>query len=177
MASVEYMALRDGDGCQKCGSTDNLTRDHIWPKSKGGCGCPGNFQILCKACNEAKGNDHDGRRGHQKADCPQSELQRFMERWHAGHREFEREHIEGLVPEVEGIRQKLADYQCSPYSIQKAHSMVGSLRAYVRDFEHIREQQADQKPVTLEALRRTEARLVEKLGYVREQIAALEGDT
>lgn len=174
MPSVRYMALRDGDGCQKCETKKNLTRDHIWPKSKGGCSCEGNFQILCEDCNGKKGNDHDGRRGHAKADCPEAELRRFMSRWKEGHHEFTREYIEELVPEMETLAQKLSDYRCSPLAIQKAHSMVGSLRAYARDFAAIREQQAAEKPVTLEGLLKVEAKLVEKLGYVREQIAELQ---
>lgn len=176
MVSVRYMALRDGDGCQQCGSKENLTRDHIWPKSRGGCGCDGNFQILCKDCNEAKSNDHDGKSGHTRADCPEAELRRFMTRWRDGHRDMARDEVRGLVPEMVAIAKKLSEYGCRPISIQKAHSMVGSLNAYVRDFDIIRAQQADEKPVTLERLRKTEARLVERLGYVREQIAELEDE-
>lgn len=174
MASVQYMALRDGDGCQKCGTTENLTRDHIWPRSQGGCNCDGNFQILCADCNLAKADTNDGR-GHKKADCPRLDLQRFMSKWRTGQREFTRKQILALVPELEGIRDRLSAFRCNPYDIKKAHSMIGSVKAYHRDFKMIRAQLADEKPITLERLRKTEEKLVEKLGYVREQIAELEG--
>lgn len=174
MPSVEYMAFRDGDGCQKCGKLEDLTRDHIWPRSKGGCSCDGNFEILCGNCNLAKGNEHDGRRGHMKADCPQEEMHRFMQMWRLGQREFSRDEVLALVPKLEVIRGRLSSYRCKPMLIEKAHSMLGSIKAFARDFEMIQQQRKDAKPVTLEGLRKTEVKLVEKLGYIREQIVELE---
>ena len=41
--------------CEKCGSKEKLTRDHIIPKSFGGVNNAVNIQILCKSCNEEKG--------------------------------------------------------------------------------------------------------------------------
>lgn len=40
--------------CQFCGSTENLTVDHIWPTSKGGRTVEDNIQTLCMPCNSFK---------------------------------------------------------------------------------------------------------------------------
>ncbi len=47
---------RDGAFCKACGSTDDLTLDHIRPRSKGGTDALANLQILCQPCNNAKGD-------------------------------------------------------------------------------------------------------------------------
>ncbi len=47
---------RDGNRCRKCGSTQNLEVDHIFPISKGGKSTFDNLQTLCHRCNVAKGN-------------------------------------------------------------------------------------------------------------------------
>lgn len=47
---------RDENKCLCCGSTQNLTIDHIIPKSKGGKSVPDNYQTLCSACNGLRGN-------------------------------------------------------------------------------------------------------------------------
>lgn len=46
---------RDGHRCVKCGSPDNLTCDHIIPRSLGGKNHLRNLQTMCKSCNEMKG--------------------------------------------------------------------------------------------------------------------------
>jgi 5-methylcytosine-specific restriction endonuclease McrA len=43
-----------GNLCYRCGSTKDITIDHIVPKSADGCGVPTNLQPLCQACNEEK---------------------------------------------------------------------------------------------------------------------------
>jgi hypothetical protein len=47
---------RDGNKCLHCGTTQNLTIDHIKPKSKGGSNLVSNLQTLCKSCNGRKGD-------------------------------------------------------------------------------------------------------------------------
>lgn len=42
---------RDGFKCKKCGSTADLTLDHIKPKSDGGTDSMDNLQTLCGTCN------------------------------------------------------------------------------------------------------------------------------
>lgn len=46
---------RDGWRCVRCGSTDNLTIDHIIPWSLNGPDKEENLQTLCGSCNTAKG--------------------------------------------------------------------------------------------------------------------------
>lgn len=47
---------RDDHHCQYCGSTRDLTIDHVIPKSKGGGDTWENLVACCKKCNLKKGN-------------------------------------------------------------------------------------------------------------------------
>ena len=47
---------RDGYRCINCGSSRNLTLDHVWPRAKGGTSDEGNLQTLCYRCNQLKGD-------------------------------------------------------------------------------------------------------------------------
>lgn len=47
---------RDNNTCQYCGSTENLTLDHIIPKSKGGTTSWDNLVTACNRCNNKKDN-------------------------------------------------------------------------------------------------------------------------
>lgn len=40
--------------CSNCRSTEDLTADHIVPKSKGGRNVLSNVQVLCRSCNSGK---------------------------------------------------------------------------------------------------------------------------
>ena len=42
--------------CAYCGRTALLTRDHIVPKSRGGTSEKDNIILVCRCCNESKGN-------------------------------------------------------------------------------------------------------------------------
>ena len=46
---------RDGYQCVYCGSTDNLTLDHVVPVIRGGSNEPDNLACACKSCNSSKG--------------------------------------------------------------------------------------------------------------------------
>jgi hypothetical protein len=46
---------RDGHYCRACGSTEDLTIDHIVPERLGGTLDPANLQVLCRTCNSRKG--------------------------------------------------------------------------------------------------------------------------
>ena len=47
---------RDGHKCQYCGSTKNLTIDHIIPRSRGGEDTWQNLVVACLHCNTKKGD-------------------------------------------------------------------------------------------------------------------------
>lgn len=53
---LRQVGLRDGFSCAKCGATTQLTLDHIAPVSLGGRTELDNCQILCRACNQLKGD-------------------------------------------------------------------------------------------------------------------------
>lgn len=47
---------RDHYACQYCGSHDDLTLDHVQPRSRGGKHGWDNVVTACRACNQRKGN-------------------------------------------------------------------------------------------------------------------------
>ena len=50
-------AILERDGkCLACGANEDLTLDHIVPRSKGGSDAEDNLQTLCRKCNSAKSN-------------------------------------------------------------------------------------------------------------------------
>ena len=49
------VSAHDGGRCRKCGSSEKLHFDHVIPVSKGGANTVANIQLLCGACNRAKG--------------------------------------------------------------------------------------------------------------------------
>lgn len=50
-----FIFERDGYRCLHCGTTEDLTIDHIHPKSRGGTDAVDNLQTLCRSCNCRKG--------------------------------------------------------------------------------------------------------------------------
>ena len=51
----EIVAKRDGEFCQTCKTTIDLTIDHIFPISRGGTNDVSNLRILCRKHNSQKG--------------------------------------------------------------------------------------------------------------------------
>jgi len=47
---------RDGNKCVYCSSKDNLTLDHVLPRSRGGGSTWNNLVTACKTCNSKKGD-------------------------------------------------------------------------------------------------------------------------
>lgn len=47
--------LRLEPSCRFCGTTENLQRDHVQPRSKGGRSERGNYATACGPCNESRG--------------------------------------------------------------------------------------------------------------------------
>jgi hypothetical protein len=45
---------RDGHRCVRCGATEDLTIDHIFPRVIGGTNEPANLRSLCRPCNSAR---------------------------------------------------------------------------------------------------------------------------
>lgn len=54
--SRSMIYARDGNKCQYCGATRNLTIDHVIPSSKGGDNSWENLVCACYKCNTKKGN-------------------------------------------------------------------------------------------------------------------------
>ncbi|AGG54518.1 HNH endonuclease [Cyanophage SS120-1] len=52
----EGIKARDDNRCTYCGSTENLTIDHVRPRSKGGETTATNCVTACLECNQAKGS-------------------------------------------------------------------------------------------------------------------------
>lgn len=50
-----HVYARDGFACLRCGTTSDLSLDHIHPWSKGGLDTEDNLQTLCRSCNSSKG--------------------------------------------------------------------------------------------------------------------------
>ena len=55
---IALIAERDGvRACAHCGTTEDLTVDHILTSSRGGTDDLANLQILCRRCNSHKHNN------------------------------------------------------------------------------------------------------------------------
>jgi 5-methylcytosine-specific restriction endonuclease McrA len=52
----DEIKLRDNNRCVYCGSTTDLTIDHVRPRSKGGETTAANCVTACRRCNQAKGS-------------------------------------------------------------------------------------------------------------------------
>ncbi len=52
----DLIKLRDQNQCTYCGSTENLTIDHVKPRCRGGETNASNCVTACLACNQAKGS-------------------------------------------------------------------------------------------------------------------------
>lgn len=51
----ERIYARDGHRCVTCGATEDLTLDHIHPRSRAGNDSDKNLRTLCRPCNSSKG--------------------------------------------------------------------------------------------------------------------------
>lgn len=54
-SAYESVYERDGDACRYCGSSDELTIDHVIPRSRGGTDHEHNLVVCCRPCNSRKG--------------------------------------------------------------------------------------------------------------------------
>lgn len=55
---TDWRIMRDisDNKCMACGSSDDLTRDHVFPITRHGTDYISNIQVLCVSCNASKGN-------------------------------------------------------------------------------------------------------------------------
>lgn len=51
----ERLKMENGARCVYCGSTENLSVDHLFPRIKGGADNVENLVCSCKSCNSSKG--------------------------------------------------------------------------------------------------------------------------
>lgn len=51
----EAVFARDGHACVLCGTSEDLTIDHVYPRLLGGDDGEGNLQTLCRSHNSSKG--------------------------------------------------------------------------------------------------------------------------
>ena len=56
MLSRQNIFKRDAHQCQYCGTHEDLTLDHVMPKSRGGKSSWDNLVTACKSCNSKKGD-------------------------------------------------------------------------------------------------------------------------
>jgi len=56
MLTRQNLFKRDGQTCQYCGSQQDLTLDHVLPKSRGGQSTWANLTTACQRCNSIKGD-------------------------------------------------------------------------------------------------------------------------
>lgn len=56
MLTRQNIFKRDNHQCQYCGINDDLTLDHVMPKSRGGRTSWDNLVTACKRCNSRKGD-------------------------------------------------------------------------------------------------------------------------
>ena len=54
----DLIKARDQHRCAYCGATEELTIDHVRPRSRGGETNASNCVTACLACNQAKGSLH-----------------------------------------------------------------------------------------------------------------------
>jgi 5-methylcytosine-specific restriction endonuclease McrA len=69
---------RDGHKCQYCGSTKDLTIDHVTPRSKGGNDTWDNMVTCCQPCNSRKGNKTLEQVGMRLVKMPAAPMSKFM---------------------------------------------------------------------------------------------------
>lgn len=56
MLSRQNIFKRDGNKCQYCGAVQDLTLDHVLPRSRNGKSSWENLVTACKSCNSKKGD-------------------------------------------------------------------------------------------------------------------------
>lgn len=53
---VAFVLTRDAEKCVACSSKEELQIDHVVPVSRGGSDSVENLQLLCRTCNQKRGN-------------------------------------------------------------------------------------------------------------------------
>ena len=58
LLEINIVKIMENDYCWYCGKSmesSHLTKDHVFPKIKGGKNCIDNIIMVCKTCNSSKG--------------------------------------------------------------------------------------------------------------------------
>lgn len=58
LLEINIAKIMENDYCWYCGKSmesSHLTKDHVFPKIKGGKNCIDNIIMVCKTCNSSKG--------------------------------------------------------------------------------------------------------------------------
>ncbi|GAB4343970.1 MAG: HNH endonuclease [Flammeovirgaceae bacterium] len=63
MLSRQNIFKRDNHQCVYCGSNEDLTLDHVLPRSRGGTSTWSNLVTACRSCNSKKGDYTPEERG------------------------------------------------------------------------------------------------------------------
>ncbi len=80
--SRKNVHIRDQHTCQYCGSTHNLTLDHVMPTSRGGPSSWENVVTACSPCNSKKGNKTPSEAGMVLAKAPVRPSMLMKINWH-----------------------------------------------------------------------------------------------
>ena len=86
--SRQNIFKRDHGKCQYCGTSKDLTLDHVVPRSKGGKSTWTNLVTACKKCNSIKGDDSLEKTGMQLLAKPSKpSYLSFLKMSHGAHME------------------------------------------------------------------------------------------
>jgi 5-methylcytosine-specific restriction endonuclease McrA len=100
VARIETLASRDGRACVWCGHEpwpEDLSAEHLLPRSRGGSAGEANLVVACRGCNK--------RRGARPVDAYVRQL------W-----------LEGRAPRLDALREALERLSRSPRRAERAYA-------------------------------------------------------
>lgn len=142
------MVIERDKKCLECGSTNELTVDHIIPLSRGGVNSPDNLRTLCGPCNRRKGSRIE------------------WEWWERLQMAF---HVDAIVDRLKNeLKGQIASIRGTALAEanRAMQNEVSKLRNDIKDKDHIVDQQATATALLHDRLRALETHL--KIEYVKE---------